>query len=230
VQLGGAAAEDAQRAERGVAGGEPIEQPAPAVASVADQLLGHRQRPGPGGVAVLEAPGQAGCMAEARALGQEASDLDVGIDADGQPPEMLENQRVAEHDRGVALLAGQPARRHVGRQGPERARARRHDLALRARHPRLAGDERQQGPAEPGVVEAVARGGAVEQRQRIAVVTAVVQGHPRDPQRAGADAHAVLERDRDDAPALAREPPLPGDPPREGVGAPRGQIAVSSMP
>ena len=163
VQLGRAAAESGQRRQRAVAGGQPLQQPAPAVVRVRHEILHHGQRPRPGAIAVLQAAEQPRRVPEGGALGEEARDLDVGIHAGGQPPKVLEDDRVAEEDRRVALLAGQPARRPAvalgragagghadglaARAGCDRQRVLGHharDPARLAGEPALPGDPRRQ--------------------------------------------------------------------------------------
>src|SRR5206468_9378966 len=51
---------------------------------------------------------------ELRALGQEAADLELGIDALGEPAEELQDEPVTEADGGVRLLG--PERRGLRRR------------------------------------------------------------------------------------------------------------------
>ena len=77
VQRRGDPAQSRERAERGVAGREAIEQELPAVPRVRHQLLRDRHRPHALGVVVLEAAAQARRVAEIGALGEEPRDLDA---------------------------------------------------------------------------------------------------------------------------------------------------------
>ena len=81
----------------------------PAVALVADEAEGGGQR---GGLAVLadvlDRAEQRRRVGEAGLLGQKAADLDLGLHAGRQLAVGLEDQTVADHRRGIALLGRQP--------------------------------------------------------------------------------------------------------------------------
>ena len=205
-----------------VAGVEPLEHEAPTVASVGDELLEHGQRRH-AAVAreVLEGAGQARGAVERGVLGEEARDLEVGIEAVGQPAEHLHDQRLAEDDRGVALLARDPA--HV-RRGPERGDERAAPAAgqLPALAEYLAGarDDIQQRAAELRVIERVHHVRSPAEGHHVAVHRAVVDADPEHAQRGAAHGHPVVHRGGDDAPRLRREPPLPNEPRRKIEGRP----------
>ena len=55
-------------------------------------------------VDVLEAPEQRRDVREGRNFGEEAADLDLGIDAAAQPPIALQHHALAEDHERVALL------------------------------------------------------------------------------------------------------------------------------
>jgi hypothetical protein len=87
-------------------GPDLMERIAPGVAGVRHELLQDRDRrrlapTGP----VFERAGDRCGVREARPLRQEATDLEVGIHAFGDPPDDLQDQAVPVHDRSVALLA-----------------------------------------------------------------------------------------------------------------------------
>ncbi len=106
----------------------------------------------------LERPAHRRHVPVGRLLGQEAADLEVGIDPRLELPEQLEHQPVAEDDRGVALLGAHHAHRELLARGapehPVDAAARGDELGapaeLGAERPALA-DRLEEGPAEGGV-------------------------------------------------------------------------------
>ncbi len=78
---------------------------APGVALVRDIALQHGHRDGLALVpAVLERARQRRDLREMSALGEETSDLELGIDPILDAPEHLQDQALAEDDRVVALL------------------------------------------------------------------------------------------------------------------------------
>ena len=62
---------------------------------------------------VLEGAGDGRHAIEPDAFGQLPADLEVGIDAGIEPPEQLDEQPFAEHERRVALFAGDAPRHQV---------------------------------------------------------------------------------------------------------------------
>jgi hypothetical protein len=93
---------------------EAVEGPMPGVALVGHPRLQEAHRHGLAArAAVLEEAGHRRDLLEGGALGEEAPDLEVRIDALGEPAEQLQHEPVPEDDRGVALLAAQDARRQL---------------------------------------------------------------------------------------------------------------------
>ena len=111
---------------------EVVERPAPAVALVGDEA----EEGGVGrGLAVradaLDRAQERRGVPEVRHVGQEAADLDLGVDAGLEPAVGLHDHPVADQDRAVALLGTEAAHRRVLGQ-----------LQLAAPLPRLAADTR----------------------------------------------------------------------------------------
>ena len=84
---------------------EGVQRVAPGVPLVGDELLQDAERHRlVAAVADLQRAGDPRAVAEVGLLGQEAADLEVGVDPRLQLAEELQDQPVAEADRGVALL------------------------------------------------------------------------------------------------------------------------------
>jgi hypothetical protein len=228
VQRGRPLAEPPQRGAAAVTPRQAVEQPAPAVARIGHELVRDRER-GQGAVGreVLEGAGQAGRVGKGHALAQVAGDLQLGIDAGDEPAEVLDDERVAEGHRRVALLAGEPAHRRVARQPrrePDRGAAEKR--APLAPGPSGRGDEIEQRPAEGGVVESVGQLRRLPQRHDVGVDRSVVETDADEVDRRVSDRDALVDAGGHDPAALGREPSLPGDP----LGQRGAQITDSSMP
>ena len=142
---------------------EVVERPAPAVALVGDEA----EEGGVGrGLAVradaLDRAQERRGVPEVRHVGEEAADLDLGVDAGLEPAVGLHDHPVADQDRAVALLGTEAAHRRVLGQ-----------LQLAAPLPRLAADLALGGGDGPPLAhggqqllrEAVRVGGVVEGAQ-----------------------------------------------------------------
>ena len=159
-------------------------------------------------------------------LGQRRGDLQVGVGARGDPAEHLEDGRLAEHQAGVALLAGEhqavQALASPGQVGPG-------DPAEPQRADGPVGHDRvQQRPGQvavvqrvvdrhalvrpdPGVPEPGGQPGAQADEQLVAVGgRAVRDGDQQMPQAriTGDDFGVGHDREVMDGPPLAGEPPL----------------------
>ena len=161
VQLAGHDAERVQvREERLGVGGQRVEREVPAVGRAGQVLLQHAQR-GVHEPALVLVPARDRRDVREAALGQEAQQLELRVDARLDAPERLQDQRLAEHDRGVGLLDADRA--HL--DGPAFGRAARPAEAERP-VARLHVDARAHQ------VQQLARVGGVGQR--------VVEGLPAD--------------------------------------------------
>src|SRR5438067_10355980 len=90
---------------RGEEMGQGVERVLPGVALVRHVSLQDRDRHGLAlGAAVLEAPRQWRDLAEARLLGEEPADLELGVHPFLEAAEHLQHQALAEDHRVVALL------------------------------------------------------------------------------------------------------------------------------
>ena len=122
VQLAGHDAERVQVGEERLGvGGERVEREVPAVGRAGQVLLQHAERRVHEPALVLVPAGDRRDVREV-ALGQEAQQLELRVDARLDAPERLQDQRLAEHDRGVGLLDADRAhldRPALGRAPPD---------------------------------------------------------------------------------------------------------------
>ncbi len=218
VHPSGDDAEPAQAVEEAVGGAlELVERERPAVDPVRDVALEdaegcvHRRA----GVLVPAAEGRD--VLEA-ALGQEAEQLELGVDARLEPAEDLEDQLLVEHDRRVRLLGVDAAR--LGQRAAEVGEAA--DGSERQRPlARLLGDPR---PDEVHELAQVGRAGEgvelhapvpLAEHELVRLVRARVEAdldeRDRELRVGGADRAAVDHPRVHDLARLRPEPALPGD-------------------
>jgi hypothetical protein len=188
------------------------------VGGIGDEGLGHRHREGAvPGVDQLREAGQRRDRRESGLLGQECGHLQVGVEAGLEPAERLEQNPLAEHDRGVALVRAEfPFRARVIRAHRDRGTADEHRggggrrvrfVREGGHHPAVRHRDRERAPraiAGHRFPERVAGQG-----ERVALRRTVVEGHRCDGEhvRAGlVEDERRLEPDGLDRAALGREP------------------------
>ncbi len=219
-------------------GGDPRAQRAhhvlPAVPHVDHELLQHGERGAAVRALVLAPAGQARHVAEPRPDGEEARDLDVGIQAGLRPAQGLEHEPGPQHHRGVALLTRMAVGRdlvRIGRESPAGRRMERDAAVLRGEPP-ARGDRGEDAPGEARIVVSVhhrlaagprdrgrvGRLGGHRHRDVVAVAVDVEEQEDEGP--LGIEGGPVLDRQRSHPAGLGREPPLAGEEPRQ-IGAAR---------
>jgi hypothetical protein len=186
------------------------------VAAVRHERRQHRQR----GVAALDRA-ELGRDVRESGLGERPGDLDLGVDAGFERAEDLEDCPVAERDRAVRLLAGDPPRRGLDHVpvGPHRPADDRG--AAVEPDPRRGRGQLGEQPARLRVVERVGdlatSGGVGEHRHLVALgQAAVVLDVHEQVDQPVTDAPGVGDPHRPQRPSLALEPPLARQPRSEG--------------